>query len=55
MRKITGWFCCEYPGCPVETDSGYEVEWKKKKIKVCEDCFKKCKADWVLGKIRGGD
>ena len=55
MHRIKGWFRCEYPGCPVETDSGYVLMYKGERIKVCEMCYKKIKADWVLEKIRGGD
>jgi len=46
MRRIKGWFRCEYPGCPVETDYGYIVILKNvqnKKIKVCETCYKNIK------------
>jgi hypothetical protein len=43
VKKITTWFKCEYPGCPVETDHGYEIQRKGKKIKLCEECFKKLK------------
>jgi len=43
MRQIKGWFRCEYPGCDVETDSGYVVMWENKKIRVCEECLKKIK------------
>jgi len=43
MRKIKGWFRCEYPGCDVETDSGYVMIWENKKIRVCKNCLKKIK------------
>ena len=43
MKKITAWFKCEYPGCPVETDFGYEVQFQGKKILVCKACLKKIK------------
>jgi hypothetical protein len=43
VKKITTWRKCEYPGCPVETDHGYEIQRKGKKIKLCEGCYKKLK------------
>jgi len=43
MKKIATWFKCEYPDCPIETDRGYEIKYKGKKIKVCEECYKKIK------------
>ena len=50
MKKlINTWFKCEYPGCPVETDNGYEVQYRGKKIKVCKECLKKIK-----GRGKGG-
>ena len=42
MKKINTWFKCEYPDCPNERDTGYEIKYKGKKIKVCLDCYKKC-------------
>ena len=41
IKKITTWFKCEYPGCHKETDHGYEIEYEGKKIKVCQECYKK--------------
>lgn len=42
MTKTTNiWFRCEYPGCSVESDTYYKVQYKGKKIKVCEGCLKK--------------
>jgi hypothetical protein len=41
MKKIKTWFKCENPGCPIETDHGYEIQHKGKKIKVCVECYKK--------------
>jgi len=41
MKKINTWFRCEYPGCPAETDIGYEVQYQGKKIRVCKECLKK--------------
>jgi len=50
MKKlINTWFRCEYPGCPVETDCGYEVHYQGKKILVCKECLKKIK-----GRGKGG-
>ena len=41
MKKIIGWFRCEYHGCPNEADQGYEIKHEGKTIKVCEECYKK--------------
>jgi len=45
MKKINTWFRCEYPDCHNETDRGYEVEHEGKKIKVCEECYKKLRGN----------
>jgi len=39
--KSTTWFKCEYPGCPFETDVGYEHQGKQ----YCKECFKKVKKE----------
>jgi hypothetical protein len=41
VNKIIGWYKCEYPGCPVETDTSYELQYQRKKILVCEGCLRK--------------
>ncbi len=41
MKVINTWFRCEYPGCPVEIDSRYEMQYQGKKILVCKECQKK--------------
>jgi hypothetical protein len=41
VKKISTWFKCEAQDCPVETDHGYEILHKGKKIKLCEECYKK--------------
>jgi gamma-glutamylcysteine synthetase len=41
MKKIKAWFKCENPCCPIEKDHGYKIQHKGKKIKVCEEFYKK--------------
>jgi len=36
-----GIFKCEYPGCPLEGDRYYLIVYQGKKIRVCEECYKK--------------
>jgi hypothetical protein len=40
-KAVKMWFRCEYPGCSVETDSGYEVMMGDVKAVVCGSCLKK--------------
>jgi hypothetical protein len=40
-KAVKMWFRCEYPGCSVETDTGYEVRMGEGKAVVCESCMKK--------------
>jgi len=40
-KKISTWFKCQYPGCPFETDGGYEHKGKQ----YCKECFKKVKKE----------
>jgi ribosome-binding protein aMBF1 (putative translation factor) len=42
-HRVFEYFRCEYPGCTNESDYGYEVMYKGKKIKVCETCYKTIK------------
>lgn len=43
IKIIHKWFKCQYPSCKVESDTGYEIEYKGKKIVICAECLKKIK------------
>ena len=43
MKRIDKYFVCDK--CGIETDTGYEVIRKGKRIMVCETCYRKTKKE----------
>jgi hypothetical protein len=41
VRTVKTWFRCQYQGCTVETDTGYEMLIEGKKVMVCQSCMEK--------------
>jgi hypothetical protein len=39
VRTVRTWFRCQYQGCTVETDTGYEMLIEGKKMMVCPNCL----------------
>jgi len=48
IEIVDGWFKCDL--CPREGDRFYELEDQGKKIKVCEECFKKTRGKRGISK-----
>jgi len=48
VRTVKTWFRCQYKGCTVETDTGYEMLIEGKKVMVCRSCMEE------IQKKRGG-